>query len=206
MILVGAKGHAKEVYQVLSAREGNPDVSFFDDVSEDLPRTLYGCPIIRSLKKAGEELQKDGRFVLALGGVGARHELYDAFRDIGGTPTSVVSESALVGENVGLSEALNVMAFAAIYDSAQIGTGVLVNSHASIHHDSTVGAFTEVSPGARILGRSKIGSHASIGSNATILPDVSVGDRCTVGAGAVVTTDVPEGEKVVGVPARPMEK
>ena len=206
MILVGAKGHAKELYQVLRSEGETPDISFFDNVSEDLPRTLFGCPIIRSLKEARKELQKDGRFVLALGGVRARHELYDAFRDIGGAPTSLVSENALVGENVSLSEALNVMAFAAIYNSAQVGTGVLVNSYASIHHDSTVGAFTEVSPGARLLGRSKIGSHASIGSNATILPDVSVGDRCTVGAGAVVTTDVPEGEKVVGVPARPMKK
>lgn len=206
MILVGAKGHAKEVYQVLSAGEGTPDISFFDDVSEDLPSTLHGCPIVRSLKEAEEELRKDDRFVLALGGVQARRDLYAAFRDIGGEPKSIISGNAFVGQNADLSDALNIMAFATVYNSAEVATGTLVNSYASIHHDSVVGAFAEISPGARVLGRSKVGAYTSIGSNATVLPDVSVGDRCVVGAGAVVTRDVQNGEKVVGVPAVPIEK
>jgi sugar O-acyltransferase (sialic acid O-acetyltransferase NeuD family) len=204
MILVGAKGHAKEVRQLIDTGEGAKEIAFFDNRSQNPPTTLYGSPVLLSMEEARRELRKDNRFVLALGGGQVRHDMHDAFEDIGGGAVSVVAGSASIGENADLEDALNIMAFAAIYNSAQIGTGALVHTHASVHHDSSVGAFAELSPGARVLGRSAIGSFTSIGSNATVLPDVSVGDNCVVGAGAVVTQDVPSGQKVVGVPAKPI--
>ena len=204
MILVGAKGHAKEVRQLIDADGGGAEVAFFDNVSRSPPGTLYGSPVLTSIEDARRELQEDSRFVLAVGGGQARRDLHDVFEDIGGEAVSVVAGNASVGENADLGDALNIMAFAAIYNSAQVGTGALVHTHASVHHDSSIGTFAELSPGARVLGRSAIGSFTSVGSNATILPDVFVGDNCVVGAGAVVTQDVPTGEKVAGVPAKPI--
>lgn len=204
MILVGAKGHAKEVRQLINAGEGAKEIAFFDNISQDPPSALYGSPVLLSMEEAQQELRKDNRFVLALGGGQVRHDLHDVFEDIGGEAVSVVAENAFVGENTDLGGALNIMAFAAIYNGAEIGTGALVHTHASVHHDSSVGAFAELSPGARVLGRSTVGLFTSVGSNATVLPGVSVGENCVVGAGAVVTQDVPAGEKVVGVPAKPI--
>jgi UDP-2-acetamido-3-amino-2,3-dideoxy-glucuronate N-acetyltransferase len=47
---------------------------------------------------------------------------------------------------------------------------------------------------------------ASIGSNVTILGGVTIGEHALVGAGAVVTHDVPDYAKVIGVPAKKVEK
>jgi acetyltransferase-like isoleucine patch superfamily enzyme len=47
---------------------------------------------------------------------------------------------------------------------------------------------------------------ASIGSSSTILCGVTIGENAIVGAGAVVTKDIPAGVKVVGIPARVLQK
>ena len=143
-------------------------------------------------------------FVLGLGGCKNRSTTYHLFREAGLRAESIIASTALVGEHTDCGNALNVMAFASIHDSATIGTGVLVNAHASIHHDSTVGDFAEISPGARVLGRASVGAFTSIGANATVLPDVNVGTNVTIGAGAVVTHDLPDNITAVGVPASPL--
>lgn len=48
-----------------------------------------------------------------------------------------------------------------------------------------------------------VGARAWLGANAVVM--ANVGDGATVGAGAVVTKPVAAGDKVVGVPAKPMD-
>ena len=56
MILVGAKGHAREVYQLLESEREKSRVCFFDNVSKSLPERLNGREIIRSLEGDRKEL------------------------------------------------------------------------------------------------------------------------------------------------------
>ena len=47
MIIIGAKGHAKEIYDI--CKESNLIVThFFDDVSQDNSSELYGLPILKN--------------------------------------------------------------------------------------------------------------------------------------------------------------
>ena len=52
MIIVGAKGFAKEILQIISVEMGIKDdeIVFFDDVSKDLPEKLFNrFSILRTL-------------------------------------------------------------------------------------------------------------------------------------------------------------
>lgn len=204
MILIGAKGHSREVYQLLDPKKTGKRIVFFDNVSENLPESIYGHRVIRSLEEAERELRSDQKFILALGGTRNRQKVCGQFEELGGLATTVISDTAVVGDHARLSRGLNVMAFATIYNSAEVGTGVLINAYASVHHGSKIGAFAEISPGARVLGRACVGRLTSVGSSAIILPEVTVGKKCVVGAGAVVKQNVPDGEQVAGVPAEPI--
>lgn len=54
--------------------------------------------------------------------------------------------------------------------------------------------------------RPEIGDHVVIGAGAKVLGGISVGDHVTIGANAVVLADVPRYQKVVGIPARSINK
>lgn len=202
MILVGAKGHAKDILSDTSFFKTFTKKYVFDDVTPDLPDVLFDdFALLRSMNEVEQKSAGDD-FILALGLPKHRFALYNKFIGKGFKPLNYLASTSYVSEKSYLALALNVMPFASIFGNASVGLGSLINSYASIHHDVILGEFVTVSPGARVLGRASVGSFTEIGANAVILPDVKVGNGCVIGAGAVVTKDVQDNVLVVGVPGK----
>ena len=206
MLIVGAKGHALEVFQCLTEAEREYAV-FFDDVTQNQPQKVFGqYKLLRTAAETQTYLASgDSRFVLGLGGPARRQLLATQFIEWGGLLTTIIARTAVVGPYTNeLGAGLNLMHYSMVAPGACLGEGVLLNAGAAVHHDVEVGAYCEISPGARLLGRCQLGQRCRIGALAVVLPDVVIGDEVVVGAGAVVTRDVPAGSTVAGVPARPM--
>lgn len=107
-----------------------------------------------------------------------------------------------------------------------LAPGVFINFNAVILDvcDVHIGARTQIGPNVQILTADHprdpdqraqglewgkpivIGADVWIGGGAILLPGVTVGDGAIIGAGAVVTRDVGQGQRVVGNPARVLEK
>jgi sugar O-acyltransferase (sialic acid O-acetyltransferase NeuD family) len=208
MIIVGAKGFAKEVLQVVSVDNEYTDDSivFFDDVSTDLPKKLFGrYNILLSIDQAKAYIKSSGKasFVLGLGNPKHRKKLFEKFINIGGEPTTLHSKNSEIGSfDVSVGIGTTIMSGAIISNSVTIGKGCLIYYNSIITHDCVIGDFVEISPNASISGRCIIGNQSSIGTNATILPDVKIGKNVIVGAGTVVLSDVPDNCTIVGVPGK----
>ncbi|MFV9483996.1 acetyltransferase [Christiangramia sp. ASW11-125] len=205
MLILGAKGHAKEILLVLiNLGYGKDSMMFYDDVSPDLPEKIYSeYSLIRNRTEALEYLTSvNPAFCLGTGNPYVRLKLANFFKSKGKL-TSIISKSSILGTyEVFLGDGLNIMEHCFISNEVSIGEGTLINAGAQIHHEVKIGRFCEVGPGAKVLGRSLIGNLVSIGANATILPDVNINDEAVIGAGAVVTRNVASGTTVVGVPAK----
>lgn len=197
MVIVGASGHAKEVFDICQNTE---NLYFFDNVTSYDKPVLFDKKIIQSFDEL-LELTTNKDFILGLGGVLHRYNLYHKFVDLGFKPHSIMAKNAQVSASAILGEGLNIMSFVFIGPDSKIGKGSLINAHSSIHHDVLIGDFVEVSPGAKLLGNCSIGTFSTIGTNATILPKVKIGKNVIVAAGAVVTKDVPDNCMVAGIPA-----
>ena len=209
MLIVGAKGFAKEILTVIFNDYPTEELVFFDDVSEKSPVSLYECyPILHSAEAAKHYLQKiDNRFVLGIGNPKLRRNLSDKFKQLGGKTTSIISQNAFVGKfgnqiAVGTCVLTNVI----IEADNRIGEGCLLHVGTFVSHDTEIGKFCEISPFAKLLGGVEIGNGCSLGTGCVILPKVKLGNNVIVGANAVVSKNVPDNTVVVGVPAKPLIK
>lgn len=206
MVVIGAGGHAKEIYDVLVKNEdlALAELSFFDSLSSNLPDLLFGQhPVIRSFEKLEEQFKHDPRFVLGMGSPTIRKKLSEKCRSLGGVLTSVISSHAVIGTyKVTLNTGLNIMHGVIITNEVNIGEGTLINANTTIHHDCMIGKYCEISPNVSITGNVKIGDHCSIGTGAVVLPKIKIGNNVVVGAGAVVTKDIEDNQMVIGIPAK----
>ena len=208
MLIIGAKGFAKELLETVCQTGASGRVVFYDDVSGDMSDSLFGkYTIIRNVEEAGEYLKSDGKFALGVGNPVLRYKMAEKFKAIGGELISVVSPLARIGkwENY-IGAGSNILTNAVIESNNKIGAGCLIHVNVLISHDVTVGKFCEISPSVNLLGGASIGEFCSIGAGAQILPRVRIGKNVTVGAGAVVTRDIPDNSLVVGVPAKIIKK
>jgi sugar O-acyltransferase (sialic acid O-acetyltransferase NeuD family) len=209
MLIIGAKGFAKELLEAICQTNANDEsIAFFDDVSEDLPDLLFGkYAIIRDLEEAEKYLKTDeGKFALGVGNPVLRYKLSEKFKK-SGELISIISPFARIGRwKNHIGEGTNVLSNAVIESNNEIGVGCLIHVGALISHDVTIGKFCEISPSANLLGAVSVGDFCSIGAGAQILPKIKVGRNVVIGAGAVVTKDVSDNSLVVGVPAKIVKK
>lgn len=209
MLIIGAKGFAREVLEILAQNQILGDVCFYDDINDDVPDLLFDeFKILKSIDQAQHLFQtKDNRFTLGIGNPVFRHSLYEKFFNIGGVFSSTISPFAHIGKYGNeIGDGVNIMTGTVITSNVIVSKGVLINLNCTVGHDTYIGEFTEISPGANISGNCYIGEFCSIGSSAVILPHIRLGRNVTVGAGAVVNRNVEDDAVVVGIPAKELIK
>lgn len=205
MIIIGAKGFAKEVLEILHQNNQLEGLAFYDDVNLDLPELLYDqFPILKNVEQVKEYFKNYGNdFTIGIGGPLLRKKMKEKFEALGGKLRSTVSQFSDIGSyEVQTGEGSNILAGAVLSNDVSIGVANIIYYNAIITHDVITGDYVEISPGAKLLGRCSVGDFSSIGCNAVILPDVKVGRKVIIGAGAVVNKDLPDNCVAVGIPAK----
>jgi len=157
MLVVGAKGMAKEILSVLMEQNNTPDtdIFFFDNVNLSKSSKLYNrFEILKSFEEVKELFKKNKKFTLGVGSPMIRLELFKKFISLGGEFMSVISSKSLIG-NFGtiIGDGSIIMPGVVITNDVVINKGVLVNVNSSISHDSEIGNFSEIACGVVIPGR-----------------------------------------------------
>lgn len=205
MLIIGAKGFAKEVLEVCVQNDCTSNLVFFDDVNMDIPDKLYSeFSILKNKEEVLTHFKNNGKsFTIGVGNPKHRRMLHQKFIDLGGVFTSMISTTAQIGSyNVNIEEGCNIMQKVVITNDVTIRKGTIVNQLTSIGHDVEIGEFSEICPNVSISGNCKIGANTFIGTGAIILPKINIGKNVVVGAGAVVSKDLPDNCVAVGIPAK----
>lgn len=208
MLIIGAKGLAKEVLEIFHQKNELEGIFFYDDISTDLPEKLYGqFEVIKNMDDVIGLFKNDNRFTIGIGNPRLRKMMLEKFMNAGGQVVSAISPFAHIGSyQTNIADGSIVMAGTVITNNVTIGRICLVNPNCVISHDSTIRDNVEISPGVKITGHCYVDEGCSIGTGAILLPKVRLGKNVTVGAGAVVTKNVADGLTVVGIPAKPINK
>lgn len=204
MIIIGAKGFAKELLEILHQNGETQNLCFYDDISNNFPDILYNkFKVLKSEKEAQKYFTSmENSFTIGIGNPKLRFSLYQKFEELGGVFTSIISKYAEIGSfGVKIGKGCNILGGVRISNDVKIGKGTMIYYNSIITHDVEIGDFVEISPGATLLGRCKVGNMTQIGAGAIIFPDVVVGNNCVIAAGAVVRENIPDNVMVAGVPA-----
>lgn len=206
MLIVGAKGFAKEVLEVCIQNGDTP--VFFDNVNGRIDNRMFDkYVVITSFLEAEKHLSNSNEFTIGIGKPILRKKMYNKFTEIGGILTSTISKNSDIGScDVLIGEGANILNGVTISNSVTIGIAPLIYYYSIITHDCVIGDFVEISPRVTLLGRSKIGDYTQIGAGAIILPDIKVGTNVVIGAGCVVTKDVPDNSIIAGIPGKVIRK
>ena len=205
MLIVGAKGFAKEVLEVLHQLNQTDNLVFYDDISNDLPETLFNeFKILTNTEQVLDYFKNvDNRFTIGIGNPILRKKLSDDFLELGGVFTSTISPKSRIGSfGNRLGNGVNMMTGTVITIDITIGAGVVVILYCRLGDDCDIVNFVEISPGVNISGNCKIGAFSVLGTNVTVLPKITIGKNVIVGAGSVITKDVPDNCLVVGIPGK----
>ncbi len=209
MLIIGAKGFAKEVLEILHQKNDLQNIVFYDDVNDDIGDLLYGkFPVLKTEIEVDRFFEsKCNKFTIGIGNPLLRYKMNLKFKKLDGELITCLSPSCNVGNyEVDLGAGSVIMSGVNISNSTSLGIGCIVYYNSNITHDCIVGDFVEISPSVSLLGNVKVGSFTQIGSNATILPKITIGKNVIIGAGSVVTKDIPDNSVAVGIPALVVKK
>jgi sugar O-acyltransferase (sialic acid O-acetyltransferase NeuD family) len=180
-VLVGAGGHAKAVYEAITAA-GDAVVAYAD------PRPAAWLSA-HHLEDDASAPRFDPAAAAAIGiggatptALAARLAVLDGYLEVGRPEHAVVHASAWVSETAELGPGVIVLAGAVVQPSARLARGAIVNTRAVVEHDSAVGAGSHVAPGAIVLGGCTVGERVMIGAGAVVLPGSVVADDTLIPA------------------------
>lgn len=205
MLIVGARGFAKEVLEIIKELDDLKDLVFYDDINKDIPNILFNeYRVLKNESEVSEYFKtRDKRFTIGIGNPKLRKNMYDTFAALGGVLTSTISPNTSLGTyDINVGDGVNILQGVRISNGVSMGKGCIAYYNAVITHDCVIGEFVELSPSVTVLGRVKIGGFCSIGANAIILPDIVIGKNVIIGAGTIVTKNIPDNVLVVGTPGR----
>lgn len=205
MLIIGAKGFAKEILEVFHQLNQLEHIAFYDDVNDDIGALLYGLfPVLKNENEVKHFFSLHGtEFTIGIGNPKLRYNLMKKFISIGGSMVSSISTKAIIGSyGVRIGNGCNILDNAIFSNSTSVGEGCIIYYNVTLTHDCKVGDFVELSPGVTLLGSSAVGSFSQIGANSTILPNVTIGTNVIIGAGSLVTKDIPDNCVAYGSPAK----
>lgn len=202
MLVIGAKGFAKEVLNMLLLKGELENLVFYDDVNLDDCDLLFDqFPIIRSMAEVENYFKHiDNRFTLGVGFPKVRFGLYNKFLALKAKPYTLISPNSDLGDfDVHIAEAVTIGYHCAISNSVSVGKGSLINAKTVIGHDTRIGEFCEICPSVNLGGHVEIGDFSFVGTGVIVYPEVKIGKNVSITAGSIIRKNVPDNAMVHGI-------
>lgn len=199
VILAGAGGHAKVIFDILQTLKVT-DVAFFDD----RVKTFKGLEYLGTMVDLFHQKQSffdNVQLIIAIGNNQVRKEIAEKLSHFKVHYMTVISPSAIISSSSVIDEGSVVMPNAVLNTDCTIGKHCIINTSSIIEHDNCIQDYVHISPGVSLAGGVRISEGSHVGIGACCIQGITIGKWTTIGAGAAVVTDISERTLALGVPA-----
>lgn len=205
IILIGARGHARAVADVIKA-EGRYEIEGLLDSFQKPGTYCFGYKIFggeKNLPQICNDLNIH-KIIIAIGDNYQRQAMSERIKKkiTNIEFISCIHPSAIIGSDVKIGAGTVVMPGTIIVSGSSIAEGCLLNTASSIDHDGIMMPWSSLGPGTIVGGRLHLGERSSINLGAKVVNDISIGNDTVIGAGSVVTKNIPDHVLAYGAPCR----
>ncbi len=208
ILIIGGGGHAKVIISILKRNDAYNIIGYTDKINKG---TLLGIKYLGT-DTVLSKFYKENICRKAILGVGQvlnnnfRQKVIKNILEIGFNFPAIISNTAIVNEDVEIGNGTVVFDGAIINTGTKIGKYSIINTGAIIEHDCQISDFTHIAPGAVLSGGVKVKKNTMIGAGATVIQNIKIGGNIIIGAGAVVIKDCNKKGIYAGVPSVKIDK
>jgi sugar O-acyltransferase (sialic acid O-acetyltransferase NeuD family) len=210
IIIVGARidGHAKVVLEIMQAQRKYEVVGFIDDNLNNKGITIRNIPVIGTMSDLPQLIKKFNIYggIVAIGNNQQRRNLGLKIKNTGLELINAIHPTVHIDSDVQIGEGNCFCQGVIIVTGSKLGNSINIHTGATIDHDNIIEDGANIGTGAHTAGRVTICKDAFLGAGTVVIPDGIVGEGAITGAGTVVIRPVEPYTKVVGVPAKIIEK
>lgn len=210
IIIIGARidGHAKVVLEIIQAQNKYQVIGFIDDELFDKGINIRNIPVIGKTTEL-IELKKKYNFIggiVAIGNNAKRRELSERIKSAGLFLINAIHPTVHCDSDVSYKEGNVFMQRAVLVTGTKIGNCVNIHAGVTVDHDNILEDGVNLGPGVHLAGRVIVRKDAFLGTGTMVIPDVEIGQGAISGAGTVIINNIESFTKVVGNPARTIER
>jgi len=196
IVIVGASGLGREVYQWLSDLGEKENIKgFLDPNKSALHNSKINVPILGVEDTYSPE--SNDVFVIAITDSNIKQKAINVLKTKSANFRSVIHPTALISEHSNVGMGVIIYPYALISCDATVGSYTVVTIGAVIGHDVTVGEYSYIGTNTVLGGWSKVGIGCYIGSNSIITQRSIVEDGSKVSSNVSVFGKIKRGEIVL---------
>jgi sugar O-acyltransferase (sialic acid O-acetyltransferase NeuD family) len=203
VVIIGAGGHARVVYEILTYDPNINVVGFVDNAAGTTGEMIMDKPIVGDHTILPELLEEG--IVGAAIGIGdnkLRRSQFEVIKTIGFELVNAIHPTANIAHNVEIGRGVVISAGATVSTGVRIGDNTIINTGAIIEHEDIIEDDVHISSGSSLAGRVTVKKGVFVGIGSVVKEYVTIGENAVIGAGSVVLEDIPDNATAVGSPSR----
>ncbi len=203
IVIIGAGGHARVIFEILNYNRNIEVVAFIDNVIRGSDERIMGIPVLGD-HSVLPKLFKSGvkGAIIGIGDNNIRKAYFEKMENMGVELVNAIQPTAHIVHNAKIGRGVVIATGATIATGVEIGNNVIVNTGAIIEHEDILEDHVHIAPGTVLAGRVTVKEGAFIGAGAVVKEYVTIGENAIIGAGSVVLKDIPDNAVAVGSPAK----
>lgn len=203
VVIIGAGGQARIVYEILTYDRNAEVVAFVDNVVHGSDERIMGIQVVGDHSVLHRLISSGVKgTIIAVGDNTIRAERFDEVSAMGLELVNAIHPTSYIAPSARLGRGVTVAIGAIIGTGSRIGNNVIINNGAIVDHENEIDEHVHIAPGCSLAGRVTVRKGALIGIGSTVKEHVTIGENATIGAGSVVLDDIPDNAVAVGSPAR----